>query len=134
MKTIHATLEINKDGYGVWFDEIKNVWAWGETVEKAKIDAENALNSHIEFLKEDNDSLPKILQGKWKLEFRFDVQSMLVFFKGTLSKSALSKATGVNSSLLSQYLMGIKKPRKAQLQKIQNGIHALGEKLLNVQL
>jgi len=134
MKIIHAVIEIGKDGYGLWFDEITNVYAFGETVEKVKQDAIDALNSYIDWLKKDKEPIPVILKDTWKVEYRFDVQAMLTFFKGTLTKSALAKATGVNPSLLSQYLMGIKKPGSKQIKKIQTGIHALGEKLLTVQL
>lgn len=134
MKTIHAVIEINKDGFGLWFDEIDNVFAYGETVEKVKQDAKDALNSYIDTLKELKFPIPLILKDKWEIQYRFDVQAMLTYFDGILTKSALSKLTGINSSLLSQYLMGIKKPRAAQLKRIQSGIHNLGEKLLNVQL
>jgi predicted RNase H-like HicB family nuclease len=134
MKTIHAVLEINKDGYGVWFDEIETVWAWGETVEKAKKDAQDALNIYINLQHENNQPLPECLQGDWELDFRFHVPALLAHYKGIFTKAALSRVTGVNASLLSQYLMGIKEPRPAQLKKIKTGIHNLGKELIQIDL
>ena len=43
MREIHVTLEMGKDGYGVSFDEIPNVFGFGETVELAKKDAKASL-------------------------------------------------------------------------------------------
>ena len=134
MKTIHATLAIDKEGYGVLFDEVNNVWAWGETAEKAKEEAQAALKFHVSCLKKDNDTIPEILQGQWQIEYRFDVKAMLEYFDGILTKAALKRITGVNASLLSQYKMGAKKPRPAQILKIQTGLHRLGNDLLQVRL
>ena len=36
MKQIHVVLEMGKDGYGVWFKEIDNIFGFGETIELAK--------------------------------------------------------------------------------------------------
>lgn len=134
MKTIHAVLEKSKDGYGIWFDEIENVFAYGKTVEAAKQDAKDVLNSYIETLIELKKAIPEILQDEWVLNFRFDVPAVLSYYEGILSKKGFSSITGVNASLLSQYLMRKKKPRPAQLRKIKIGIHKLGEELLQIDL
>jgi len=40
------------------------------------------------------------------------------YYQHIFTKRALSKVTGVNESLLSQYAMGIKKPLSRELQSI----------------
>lgn len=48
MKTIIATLECSKYGYGVWFGEFSNVFSFGKTVEEAKTNAKEALELAFE--------------------------------------------------------------------------------------
>ena len=71
MEIIHAVIEKEVVDCGVWFDEIPNMFAWGETVDKAKQDAVDVLNSYIETLKEESQPLPEILKNDWKIEYRF---------------------------------------------------------------
>jgi predicted RNase H-like HicB family nuclease len=134
MKTITAVLEKGKDGYGVWFNEVTNVFAFGETVEAAKKDAYSALDFYISSLKEDNKKLPPILQNDWELKFQYDTMALLNYYQGIFTKSALSKITGINASQLSQYANGFKKPRKPQVQRIEKGLHSLANDLRAVHL
>ena len=134
MKTITAVLEKGKDGYGVWFNEVTNVFAFGTTVEAAKKDAYTALNFYITSLKTDNKKVPSILQSDWELQFQFDTMALLNYYQGIFTRSALSKITGINASQLSQYANGFKKPRKTQVQRIEKGLHSLANDLRAVHL
>jgi predicted RNase H-like HicB family nuclease len=132
MKTIHVILELGKDGYGVMFEELSNVFGFGETVEDAKIDAKAAIDGYITALKRCNKKIPEILQGDYELTFEFDIETLLKHIEGTVTKTALAKASGINPSQLSHYSSGLKKPRKAQKEKIIAGLHKLGKDLLSV--
>ena len=48
--------------------------------------------------------------------------------------SALANQIGINKSLLAKYIYGIKKPSTARKKEIESALHALGEKLLAVEL
>jgi predicted RNase H-like HicB family nuclease len=132
MKQIHVTLEIGKDGYGVSFEEITNVFGFGETVEQAKQDARESLDFYIECLNKMNRPIPEILQGEYELIFEFDMEALLKYIAGTVTKTALAKASGINATQLSHYSSGLKKPRKEQRNKIIAGLHRLGRDLLSV--
>jgi len=67
MKQIHVILELGKDGYGVSFKEITNVFGFGETVELAKKDAKDALIFYIDCLRKKNRLIPELLQGEYEL-------------------------------------------------------------------
>ncbi|RPH34115.1 MAG: type II toxin-antitoxin system HicB family antitoxin [Bacteroidales bacterium] len=134
MNKINVILESGKDGYGVMFENIPNVFSFGETVDKAKANAYEALRFHIESLKEDNLPIPKILKGNFELVFHFDTVALLNQYQGIFTKSALSKITGINASQLSQYANGFKKPRKQQVQRIEKGLHSLANDLGSVHL
>ena len=132
MEKIVATLEMGKDGYGVWFNDISNVFAFGETVEAAKKDAKEALEFFVEILKKSNKPIPKALQGEYELVFEFDTESLLKYVGNIVSQKALSKASSINPAQLSLYSSGLKKPRPQQRQRIINGIHKLAGELLSV--
>ena len=132
MKQIHVTLEMGKDGYGVSFDEIPNVFGFGETVNDAKADAKASLYFYIECLNKTKRAIPEILQGEYELIFQFDVEALLKYINGTVTKTALAKASGINPTQLSHYSSGLKKPRKEQREKIIAGLHKLGQELISV--
>ena len=132
MKQIHVILELGKDGYGVSFKELENVFGFGETVEKAKLDAKCAIEGYLVALDRCKQPVPEILQGEYTLVFEFDIEALLKHINGTVTKTALSRMSGINASQLSHYSSGQKKPRKEQREKIIAGLHRLGEELLSV--
>jgi len=132
MKQIHVILELGKDGYGVWFKEINNIFGFGETVELAKKDAQDVIDFYIKCLNESNNPIPEILKGKYELVFEFDVEALLKYIDGTVSKKALAKSSGINPVQLSHYSSGLKKPRKEQREKIIAGLHKIAKDLLAV--
>ena len=132
MKQIHVILELGKDGYGVWFEELPHVFGFGETVEAAKTDAKNALDGYIVALNKCNQPIPEILQSEYELIYKFDIEALLKYIDGTVTKKALAKAAGMNPVQLSHYSSGLKKPRKQQQEKIIAGLHKLGKDLLSV--
>jgi predicted RNase H-like HicB family nuclease len=132
MRQIKTVLELGKDGYGIWFEEIPNVFGFGETVEAAKADAKAALEGFGVVLNKYNQPIPEILQGEYELVFEFDIEALLKHIEGTVTKTALAKASGINASQLSHYSSGLKKPRKEQRDKIVAGLHKLGRELLSV--
>jgi predicted RNase H-like HicB family nuclease len=123
---------MGKDGYGVSFDEIDNVFGFGETVELAKEDAKATINFYIECLNKTKRPIPEILQREYELVYEFDTEALLKYIEGTVTKAALSKASGINQSQLSHYSTGLRKPRKEQRDKIIAGLHKLGKDLLSV--
>ena len=132
MKQIHVILEMGKDGYGTWFEELPNVFGFGETIEAAKMDAKAALEGYLVALNRCNQPIPEILQGEYELVYQFDVEALLKYIDGTVTKTALAKASGINATQLSHYSSGSKKPRKEQRDKIIAGLHKLGRDLLSV--
>jgi len=132
MNQIHVILELGKDGYGVWFEELPHVFGFGETVEAAKSDAKAVLEGYIVALNKCNQPIPEILLGEYELIYQFDVEALLKYIDGTVTKTALAKAAGINLAQLSHYSSGLKKPRKKQQEKIIAGLHKLGKDLLSV--
>ena len=125
-------MELGKDGYGVSFPDIENIFGFGENLKAAKADAYKVLEYYMDILNKNNETLPEILRGGYELDFEFDIESLLKHIEGIVTKTALAKASGINPVQLSHYSSGLKKPRKEQKEKIINGLHKLGQELLSV--
>lgn len=132
MKKVKAILELGKDGYGVSFPEIENIFGFGETLEAAKDDAQKVLDFYISILNKSGKNIPEFLKGEYELEFTFDTVALFKHIDGIVTKTALAKASGVNQTQLTHYSSGLKKPRKEQREKIINGLHKLAQELLSV--
>jgi predicted RNase H-like HicB family nuclease len=92
MQTITAVLEKGTDGYGVSFEELPNVFGFGESLESAKQDAKDALTGFVQTLKKYNKPIPQALQGDYELTFEFDTSAILDYVGSVVSQTALAKA------------------------------------------
>ena len=75
-----------------------------------------------------------VLQGDFELKFKVDAATLINCYSNIFTKAALSRITGINERQLWHYAAGVHKPRKAQLEKIQNGIKALSNELALIDL
>ena len=92
------------------------------------------LRFHVEGMVEDGDDVPQWLRdGDYEFEYDLaDVTTMLRAFGDDLTLSAISRATGINQRQLSHYANGLKVPRPQQRQRIVDGIHSIGRRLMAV--
>lgn len=132
MKEVRVVIEKTKDHYDAYAENELAIYGGGKTAEEAK----RSIVEAIELLKKYNtpEKVPAILKGKYKLIFRFDTESFLNYYKGVFSNAALERISGINQRQLQHYASGLKKPREAQLRKIENALHKLGGELLAVEL
>ena len=70
--------------------------------------------------------------AKNELVYKFDVQSLLLYYQGIFSFSALQTITGINQKQLAHYAAGRSKPRPQQAEKIARGLHDLAKDLMSV--
>lgn len=118
MGKIRVTIEKGTDLFSAWAENVSGIYGEGETVKEAK---ESILEA-IELYKKYNDNIPMELQGDVGVEWTFDVQSFLQYYNGIFTKAALERITGINQKQLGHYASGLKKPRTAQVQKIQKAL------------
>lgn len=95
---------------------------------------ENNIKEAIDFYLDGNPEPCKILKGDFELKFKIDTATFINCYSGIFTKAALSRITGINERQLWHYAAGVHKPRKAQLEKIQNGIKALSNELSSIDL
>ncbi|MDO4999596.1 MAG: type II toxin-antitoxin system HicB family antitoxin [Bacteroidales bacterium] len=136
MRTIHlhAVIETAETNYAAYVEEIPGVAATGHTLAEVKAGLLDALDFLVESCIEDGDEIPAELQGDYVIDFRMDVRSFLSVYSGIFTKSGLERLTGINQKQLWHYANGKSVPRRAQVLRIEEALHRLGEELLSIHL
>ena len=127
MKQIKIIIEKNNDGF--WAHSTNTdvlISGSGETVEVCKAN----VSEGIDLLKEEG----MFIYDEYTLTFNFDLESLLENYKGILTNAGIERLTGINQRQMYQYASGMKKPRKEQRKKIEEGLHKLGHELLAIEL
>lgn len=129
-KQVEATVELTKEGFGGYI-EINNslIVAQGETLEELKTDFTNALELYIEELKEQGVDTKEY--QNIEIIISLDVKALFEMFK-PINVSGFASYSGINRSLLGQYLTGAKKPSEKQSRKILESVQRLGAQLASI--
>jgi len=120
------------DNYGACSEEVLGCVATHKTLEGVKKAYTESLGWHLEAMLADGDEIPEALQGEYELEFELNIQSLLHYFEGILTRSALARVTGINERQLGHYATGHRNPRLSQRNKIIEGIHRIGAEFNSV--
>jgi len=134
MKSIQVIIERSKTGYSAYIPELQGCVSAGSSIEEVKKSISEAITFHLEGMKEDGLDLPNNFVEQYTLQYSFDVETFLQHYNKIFSRRALSRLTGINESLLSQYAAGLKHPRPAQAKRIEKGLHELANELLQISL
>jgi predicted RNase H-like HicB family nuclease len=121
-----------EDNYGAYCEEVSGCLATHKTIEGVKQAYIEALEFHLDGLHADGDEIPAVMQGKYRLDFVLNVRALLHYFEGVLTRSALSRVTGINERQLGHYITGHRKPRPEQRKKIVEGLHRIGKEINSV--
>lgn len=112
-------------------DEAGSVVVTAKTLDQLKENFAESLKLHIEGCVADGDTLPQYLvDGDYELDFSLDTAALLRDAETYTTMAALSRACGINQKQLSHYASGQKQPREAQRNRIINGLHLIGSRIL----
>lgn len=131
-RKITIIIEKSIDAYGAYAENCEGIYGAGDTADEAKQSALKGLELFKKYNKKEN--LPSILNAKYEIVFKFDVQSFLTYYKKIFTNAALERMTGINQKQFQHYASGLKKPRPAQVKKIETAMHELGKELMAVEL
>ena len=131
-KQLKIIIERSDDSYSSYAENISGIYGQGNTVDEAKQSALTAIDLSKKYNQEEN--IPTILKGDYKIIFKFDAESFLNFYKKIFTNAALERLTGINQKQFQHYASGLKKPRQAQVKKIETAMHSLGKELMAVEL
>ncbi|MFN8265953.1 MAG: hypothetical protein U0T11_07765 [Chitinophagaceae bacterium] len=126
MATLKIIIERSEDAFWAYAEKLNGVTGAGDTVTEAKKSVLQGLALQIK--------LGNIPNKKYKIHYRFDTESLLNYYKGIFTNSALEKMTGINQKQIQHYASGLKKPRPGQTKKIEKALHNLGQELLMIEL
>ena len=132
-QNIVVILEKSDNNYSAYIPELDGCIATGDNIQETVNNIEEAVEFHLAGLKEEGLDIPELFKNDYKFIYKIDFESLFDWFSGVLTKSGISKLTGMNQSLISQYANGIKKPSTKQTKRIEQAIHSFGEELLNIQ-
>jgi len=104
-----------------------------KTLQGVKNDFSESLDFHVEGMLRDGDKINEWLKNKdYVIIYTFDISALLHSLDGILTRSAISRVTGINERQLGHYASGHRRPRPNQQNKIIEGIHKIGRELMVV--
>ena len=132
MKRVDITVCRATDGtYSAYCNEHPALFGMGDTAAKAKRELEETLRQTKEDGKEVALFYPEWLDAEYEFITHWDVRTMLEYYSGIITPTALGHLAGIHPKQLWSYLHGYTKPRKKQVAKIENALHQLGKELMN---
>jgi len=134
MQKINIIIEKSGTGYAAYVPSLPGCISTGTSLDEIRGNMAEAIAFHIEGMKKDLLVVPPDFADDYTLLFSFDIETFLSHYNRFFTRRALSRITGIHESLLSQYAMGLKHPRKAQSKKIEAGLHRLANELLQITL
>ncbi len=124
MKRVKFTVEKTNTGFSA-FAEAYPVYTTGENMVELRANILDAINSWFE-----HKNQPLINENN--IEISLDLPQFFDYYK-EINAKAISKRIGMNESLLSQYVTGVKKPSEKQKIRILSGIRELGIELMSLE-
>jgi predicted RNase H-like HicB family nuclease len=131
---IIVVLEKTENGYSAYLPDLPGCISTGETISDVRNNIKDAVDFHLEGIQIENLPVPEKFDRQFDLAFKMDIASLFEWFSGILTKSGVSRITGMNQSLISQYVSGSKSPSSKQTKRIERALHNLGQELLEIEL
>lgn len=121
-------VEKTKTGFSAYAEDFAAlpVGTTGDTIAELKNNIVEGANLYLEHVSKKPITVSQIV-------ITFDVPSFFDFYS-IINAKALSARIGMNNTLLSQYVKGIKKPSAKQVEKILLGIKEVGKELTELEL
>jgi len=102
-----------------------------KTLNGLKTEFTESLQKQIVDMVHDGEDVPLWLaEGEYNIEFTLAVSALLRQAEQYTTMAAISRATGINQKLLSNYASSVKIPRAPQRQRIIDGLHSIGRQFM----
>lgn len=132
METISINICASSDSFGAYSENCDGIYAAGDTVEDCK---KNVLAA-IDLIKKElpAERWPEQIKGDYKIVWRYDAQSLLLYYGSLLSLSGMERITGIHQKQLWNYMHGRSKPRSQQKHRIEDALHSFAGELSEMRL
>ena len=131
MKTLKVI--VSKAGMGVsaHLPEVDGYVIARDSIEKLRRDLQAGITFHIEGLY--NEERSEWMNEPYDFEYVFqDIPALLEGYDGLINQTSLARISGINESLMRQYVAGIKKPSRKVTERIESGLKKYAEELRNI--
>ncbi len=118
-----------ENNYAASVERLEGFVCTADSFEELKKEVTAGVEFHLAGLREDGDPIPEPFDSEYYLTYKWDVESLLSYYRGVLTLSALERITGINQTQLGHYAAGRSHPRKLQVKKIEKALHELGREL-----
>lgn len=134
MQTLTINTSKTPSGYSASCDIIPGwVVAYTGSFDGFEAYVRESIDFYVECCRADGVKFPEILTADdVRLNYRFDIQSLLTHYQNIFSLSALQTITGINQRQLWHYVAGRSKPRPRQAEKIVTALNNLGKELVSL--
>lgn len=132
-KSVTIIVEKASDGFTAYVPELPGCVTFGNSLDEIKENIREAITLQLEGMKEDGEEVPFNLQEDFNIELKLDVAQVFNLYQ-SINSTGFAKRIGMNQSLLSQYVNGIKKPSEKQARRILEGVVNFGRELSHIQV
>ena len=105
----------------------------GNNVEEITHNLKDLIQDHLEHEGKEQAEWQGIKVEEIKFEYVYDLTELFDVLSA-VKINAIADLAGINQSILRQYASGVKYPSPTQAKKIQEAVHQLGQKLLQVSI
>ena len=133
MTNVEVSISISKDGfYTACCAEHPSLFGGGSTPDAAV----EELRQTLRLIKEDGRDavhvFPEWLDGEYEFRTTWNIRDLMAYYAGIITPSALGRLSGINPKQVWSYMHGMSRPRKAQLDKMEEALHRLGQELIHI--
>lgn len=132
MKKLVVNICASKDSIGAYSVNGEGIYGAGNSIKDCQADVLKSIEEIKQTLPP--DEWPDILREEYDIEWHYDVQALLLHYGALMSLSGLERITGINQKQLWAYMNGRSKPRRQQVDRIENSIRIFGSELSRVHL
>jgi hypothetical protein len=131
MKTLKVIVSKASKGVSAHLPEVEGFVIARNSFENLRCDLLNGLLFHIEGLYEEERA--KWMSESFDFEYVFqDIQTLIEGYRGLINQNSLARVSGINESLMRQYVAGIKRPSHKVTARIETGLKKYAEELRNI--
>ena len=135
MKKVEITVSRAADGtYSAYCNDYPALFGMGDSAAGAINELVQTLAITKDLGKESAMFYPEWLDSEYELATHWDIMSLLEYYSGIITPTALGNLSGIHPKQIWSYMHGLTKPRRKQLDKIENALHRLGRELMNATL
>ena len=131
MKILKVIISKAGNGVSAHLPDVDGFVIASASVQKLKHDLSAAIEFHIEGLYPEERETWMNKPYRYEYVFR-DIPSLIEGYSGLINQSSLARISGINESLMRQYVAGLKKPSRKVIERIENGLKTYAEELLQI--